>query len=526
MTSNMQTYGSGASISSGSTVANGSIAWPLNSVAVFAALAIGLLGSLQLFYGSFYSVHTDLAGAALSGRLAVTLGTEFSDYSLYFPPAERAWFTLSVWLSDLTGLRLDLAVMMLTGIAVLFSTGFAYHIRRVTVGATPLFLVGSVALLVILPILYKNVFGLREHMVVLGLWPYLVLRVSDPDNTRIGWKTRLLVGAWLGATLLLKYLYALVVLLVEAVDAALRRKPLGLFRIENLVSGGIVTAYLLVWLVFDPGQREAIAAVVSAIDANLTSTAVNIEQAAIRMALAVFFLLLAFAFKIPARITAIGLAMVVAGVIASWIQSRWYTHHLFPVTMAYIAWLWMARDHLKPLWQVAILVLLTRPIVGEFAGTAPYQISEQELDEAMADAGISVDGKRVGILNMHPSPFNQYLASHGAARWTPGMNTAYVASEYQSVDRPENEGMELPPIKLDDRGRRMLHDETMRLWQDMPPDVLILDESTSWPLRNIDIRWIEVFANDPRFSAILAEYRPVLHHQGEWLDFTVYVRAE
>jgi hypothetical protein len=183
------------------------------------------LGGLQLFYGSYYSIHTDLGGGLLSGRLALTLGDAFADYSAYFPPAERVWFTLAAWLSDLTGLRLDLTAIFMTGLAVLFSAGLAYHIRRQTVGASPLFLVGSVVFLVVLPILYKNVFGLREHMVVLGLWPYLVLRLSDPDDTRIGWKTRLLVGVWLGAMLLSKYLYSLTVLLVEAADAAARAVP-------------------------------------------------------------------------------------------------------------------------------------------------------------------------------------------------------------------------------------------------------------------------------------------------------------
>ncbi|MEM6267235.1 MAG: hypothetical protein AAF707_06890, partial [Pseudomonadota bacterium] len=77
---------------------------------LFIALSIGLLGILQLFYGTFYSIHPDLAGGALSGRLAVTLGDAFAEYSLYFPPAEKAWFSLAARLSELTGLRLDLAI--------------------------------------------------------------------------------------------------------------------------------------------------------------------------------------------------------------------------------------------------------------------------------------------------------------------------------------------------------------------------------------------------------------------------------
>src|SRR5690349_5362097 len=120
--------------------------WPAASdFALHAGLAVFLLAGLLLFYGSYYSVHQDLAGSALSGRLAVTLGGAFRDYVIYFPPAERTWFSLAARLTDLTGLRLDLSVVLMTGLAVLFSTGLAYGIRRKSVGASPLFLISSVA---------------------------------------------------------------------------------------------------------------------------------------------------------------------------------------------------------------------------------------------------------------------------------------------------------------------------------------------------------------------------------------------
>ena len=496
------------------------------NVAAFAVFAAALLLSLLLFYSTTYSVHTDLAGAALSGRLALTLGDSFAQYSLYFPPAEKIWFTFAAWLSDLTGLRLDLTVIAMTGAALLFSTGLAYHIRRVTVGASPLFLIGSVAVLVILPVLYKNVFGLREHMVVLGLWPYLVLRLSDPENTKIGLKLRIVVGLWLGATLLLKYLYSLVVLIVELVDAAVRRKPILLFRIENLIAGAIVALYLLVWLGLDPAQREVIGAVVSAIDANLTNTKTNLEQAALHAALAAFFVVLHFVYKLPVRVTAIGLALVVAAIAAAWIQSRWYSHHLFPITMAYLAWLWMIHRETKLLWLVGLSIIIARPILGEFINSRIYQVTVAELDGAMEQSEILIDGKRVGVLTMHPSPFSQHLASHGAVRWNTSMNNAYVATELKPLDRPENEGVVAPPVTLDDPGMQMLHDEMLRLWEDRPPEYLILDESTNWPLQFVEVEWTQVFAKDNRFGAILDGYEPVFSHEGEWLDFTVYARSE
>ena len=72
----------------------------------------------------------------------------------------------------------------------------------------------------------------------------------------------------------------------------------------------------------------------------------------------------------------------------------------------------------------------------------------------------------------------------------------------------------------------MLHDEMLRLWEDMPPDVLILDHSYRWPLRYIDVEWTHVFSKDARFNAILKHYRPVLVHKGKRTRFTYYVRAD
>ena len=144
----------------------------------------------------------------------------------------------------------------------------------------------------------------------------------------------------------------------------------------------------------------------------------------------------------------------------------------------------------------------------------------------MDESGLSIAGKRVGLLTMHPSPFNQYLAMHGGTRWISSMNNSYVASELKPFDLPENAGKTAPPVKLDDPGIQMLHDLMLRLWEDRPPDVLILDESTSWPLQHVNVEWKQAFAEDERLQTILAQYRPVHTYSGDMVAFTYYERAE
>jgi hypothetical protein len=500
--------------------------WPLlASGALQAALGAFVITVLLGFYGSHYSVHQDLAGSALSGRLSIALGSAFSDYVTYFPPAERAWFASAAWLSDRTGLRIDLVVVVMTTLAVLFSTGLAYHVRRATVGASPLFFVFPLAILIVLPIVFKNIYGLREHMIALGMWPYLVLRLSDPRGERLGWPTRTLIGLWMGAMLLFKYLYSIAVFLVELGDALVQRRASLLFRVENIAAGAVVGLYLFHWLVLDASQREGIGAVFSAIDANLIDPRMNWLQFAINSAVGVFLLLLIALMRVPARTLALGIALVLGALAVAFIQKRWYSHHLFPITMAYILWWWMARSSLKWWVHLVIPLLLAGPIVREFRNTASYQQSVAELDGAMAQAGQSIAGKRVGILTVHPSPYNQYIASHGALRWNASMNNSYVASELKAFDRPENSKVQPPPVKLQDPGRRMLHDEMLRLWEDSPPDALFIDHSTSWPLRYTDVDFIHLFSQDRRFTAILSHYRPVLAHKGKKLEFRYYVRV-
>lgn len=499
--------------------------WPAAGLALRLGIAIGVFSYILLLYGLRYPLHHDLAGSLLSGRLAVDLGDSYGDYSIYFPPAERVWYSIAARLSDLTGWRLDLTVVAMTGVMVLVSAELAYRIRQSTVGATPLFLVLSVALLVILPILFKNVFGVREHLVALGLWPYLVLRVSDPDGTRIGWRLRAYLGLWMGGTLLFKYLYSVVVLLVELADALIQRRPRLLFRTENLVAGGVVALYLFTWLGLDSSQRAAIGAMLSAIDAALIDPKENWLMVAQNVGYAACFLALLIGFRVPGRMIALCLATVVGAVFVAWTQERWFTHHLFLIILAYVFWWWAAKRYFRWWGHLVVALGLAYPLVTQYLSTFGYQKQVAEVDQAVRDAGQSVAGKRVGILTMHPSPYNQYLASHRAVRWNTQTNNAYISAELKPFDKKENAGKVLPPVKLYDPGRRMLHDQMLRLWEDRPPDVLILDHSYHWPLQYVDVDWEHQFSQDPRFSAILKRYRPLFDHKGRRISFTYYVRV-
>ena len=111
-------------------------------------------------------------------------------------------------------------------------------------------------------------------------------------------------------------------------------------------------------------------------------------------------------------------------------------------------------------------------------------------------------------------------------RWNPMMNIAYVSAELAPFDTEANVGKMAPPVKLDEPGRRMLHDQMIRLWEDMPPDVIILDQSFRWPLKYISVEWQQVFSNDAGFNRVMSQYRPVLEYQGERMSFVYLVHVD
>lgn len=486
-------------------------------LAVLAAFAIPVL------YLTILPPHQDLAGNALSGKLALSLGGSYNNYSMYFPPAERFWFTSAAHISEWTGARLDMVVVSMTACMVVVGSWLGYQIRRAVHGPSAKFFVLSLAVFTLLPILFKNVYGLREHMIMLGFWPYLLLRFFDPASEKVSLPLRIATGTWLGTCLLFKYLYAVAVLLIEIVDAGLNRNPRSLFRFENLLAGAIVALYLLLWLGVDPGQREAIGAMQSAIQGNLKTGTENALAAAPYI---LFTVLAALIVKLPARRTCIGVALVVGAVLVSAIQQRWYTHHLFPITASYLFLWWMAKERMSRLAHSFIALVLLSLIAWQTMRSIPYVREVGETRDAFSRAGLSLDGQRVGMLAMHPSPYNQFLLASDAQRWNPMMNNAYVGAEYAPIDNPSNRGVAAPPLEMSDPGRLKLHDQMLRLWEDNPPDAIIIDEGRSWPLRNIQVNWLELLSEDERFQKIFSGYRPALRHRGQTVRFTYYARTD
>ena len=300
---------------------------------VILGVSFGLvaLTSILTFYSTVSLFHHDLAGALLTGALAIELGADFDLYSAYFPPIEKYWFMLAAKLATILEINAAKILVVQTYIAVLISVVLAYVVRQRTVGAGLLFFAIPLVVLLLLPILFKNIFGLREHLVVLGLWPYLVLRAAGDNAAKVGLGLRVFLGVWLGFTLLFKYFYSIVVFLVEATDALVSRRFVLLFRIECIVAGSIVFAYLFVWLVLDPAQREVIGAMQSSISANVLSLTNSSKIAFSYLAFGLPIWLILARLRIAPRLNALGLACHIGALIAAGLQGRWHTHHLFPI---------------------------------------------------------------------------------------------------------------------------------------------------------------------------------------------------
>jgi len=495
-------------------------------VIVCASFALVALTSILAFYSTVSLFHHDLAGAFLTGALAIELGNDFDLYSAYFPPIEKYWFMLAAKLSTILEFNATKILVVQTYIAVLISVVLAYVIRLRTVGADLLFFAMPLAVFLLLPILFKNIFGLREHLVVLGLWPYLVLRAAGDNTAKVGLGLRVFLGLWLGFTLLFKYFYSIVVFLVEATDALVSRKLVLLFRIECIVAGAIVFAYLFVWLVLDPAQREIIRLMQSSISANVLPLTGSIKIAFSYLALGLPTWLILARLRIAPRLNALGLACLIGALIVAGMQGRWYTHHLFPIIMAFIGWWWLVSSSVPKWAHVLVAAALVIPIKDEFSSTKFYATMTSDVRAALTEKGISLTDQRVALLNQHPSPFNQVILRDGGQRWSPQVNISYVSSELSNFDRPEHKGKEPPPLSLDDPGQQFLHDRWLTLWENELPDVLILDTSIQWPLRYVNFQWEQIFSEDVRFQRILAQFELAFTHKSDSVYFSYYVRKD
>ncbi|MXQ09362.1 hypothetical protein GQ651_16065 [Alphaproteobacteria bacterium GH1-50] len=108
-------------------------------------------------------------------------------------------------------------------------------------------------------------------------------------------------------------------------------------------------------------------------------------------------------------------------------------------------------------------------------------------------------------------------------RWSPHVNVAYLAAELQPFDQP---GATAPRVTLADPGHRSVHMQQVRLWEDYPPDLLIFDRTYRWPLRHLDIDWVEVFADEPRITAVFDRFTPLVRHDTPRLTFEIHVPAD
>ncbi len=493
--------------------------WSICTTVVVLAVTAVLLS-----YGMLLSLHQDLSGGILNAKLALTLGHEFNSYNGYFPPVEKFWYTAALEISAISGVDIITVILLQSCIMVTISAALAFHIRQKTMGASARFFCVSFLVLLLLPILFKNIFGLREHFVVLGLWPYMVLRAAGEKAEKIGVKFRIVLGLWMGFTLLFKYLCSLIVMFVELTDALVQRRFLHLFRLENVLSGIVVFIYLFLWLGLDPGQREAFSAVRESISGNLISMATTLSRAQFWIFATIVMLLLSRVFKSNQRFTLIGLAFVLGAITVAWAQERWYSHHLFPIVMALVGWWWLVGNTFNKWAHVLMFVVLGYHIQFQTHNSLRYQVRTSFLEHTLRNEEISILGKRIGLLNQHPSPYNQVFLSSGASRWTPQPNIAYVSSALKPFDTVKNRGVVPPPLTLGTDSSLFLHDQLLRMWEDYPPDAIIIDNTTKWPLKYLRFDWHQVLSEDQRFQEVFKHYELKYKHDDWPVKFEYYVR--
>lgn len=205
------------------------------------------------------AANHDVAYFLEVGRMILEGGRPYADYYEINPPLIHYLSVVPVWIGQILGVSpIPVYSMMVVGLLAWAAFSVRGLLRRSSgVSEWHATWVPAAMVLFSLEILTRLDFGQRDHLILLLLVPWIALRWSLFDGSRVPVATRVLVGAGCGVGVALKPHYLLVVALLELRLLVgrrdwLRREPAA----ESVAFVSVGATYLLHFLVLPPASRE------------------------------------------------------------------------------------------------------------------------------------------------------------------------------------------------------------------------------------------------------------------------------
>lgn len=496
---------------------------------------VGIIPSLIVLWivPDLIPLHHDVAGMVNDAGFFIREPHIASEYGIPIIPMEHWFYGFPVYLSAWAGIPAKNVIVLQIFLIAQFSSALACWIIYIggltnSKTQTVLWVLGVYAIIFAIPLTYtfRNIFGLREHLFVATILPYLMLLCARLSGYRPNSYLTAIVGLLAGTGIIIKPLYAVLFVIVEFVFFICSRRFLACIRLDSIIIVLIGTCYLLFWVICTDYFIQ-LKYLVSTIQGYLNPQGV--------------VLLIGFYYLTPALIllihvlfrrkdisekdksvfhrAAIFFSACLAVVLVLYLQQRGFSHHRFPIS-AFTIFLTIAIWHVLPKWLLFIALMLSIGIIWKDIDLESQMIG----NKASQSIGSTIRGKTVSVISPHLRPFHTAILNLEGNWRFPIRNMAYLAAEYKQFDTL-GQKVKYIPIKNMSEGSLYFHEKVIGMLEHYPPDFIIVDTTyPRWPMKYIHVDYLKALKMDERFEAIWKNYKLIQSSriQGFHISYDMY----
>ncbi|MCL6741396.1 hypothetical protein LZ518_09665 [Sphingomonas sp. RB56-2] len=352
-------------------------------------------------------------------------------------------------------------------------------------------------------------FGQREHLVAIGILPYLALcgqRICAKCET--GAAKAAAIGVYAAFGLALKPYFLVAPLCLELAIQIARKRKISLIRPENLAICGVGLIYAAELFLFEQDYLQQVVPLASSIywsfDRPLAEVWDNVQPQILSV---LPFVLIVFVKR--DRIGIVFLAALVGFIASYFVQHKGYQYHLFPFSVVALLLLAHLASELRGLVRIPILIALIAylgicalPTVRWWKDNRPGGPSALEVDRMRNSIAEHALNGRFLVVSLHPYPTFPvaiYTGAHHVSRtnshWFLGATAQLRAG---LAIRPDAAMIEKHAREF------MLHDLSQ-----MPDLVLIDTDAARHTMGPRDFDYLAFFKEDPAFQEAWRQYREI-----------------
>jgi hypothetical protein len=427
----------------------------------------------------------------------------YSDIIETNPPL---WFWMGMpvdRLAQIIHIRSDHVLIAIIGVLALLSLGATNHLVR-SIDAPRRAALLSYAALVLVAIPWLQ-FGQREQIALIGTLPYAALVGARRTGRDVHPSLAFVVGALAAAGFALKHYFLIVPILLELWLIAGEPKKWRPLRPETAAVVLVGALYAIAFVLLASSYFSvALPLILLAYGVTGAERFVDLLQPAVLVALATLVLIAVHPRILRSDRSGFGEALVVAAAGfagAYFIQAKGWTYHAVPLaacaSLAFVSFLG-AGDKPPRFATLAAPALLFLPfwIAAQQAVHEP----QTEMDVRQAVEGLGA-GDSVGFIGSDPAlGWNVTLQRH--FNYPSRYNGFWMM---RAVVR--NEASRNPDPRFSSLGKLVVR-QTVVDFQCLPPRRIIIARPTG-AARAGEFDILAFFLRDPRFSRLLAHYRPV-----------------